>query len=169
MKTVRTLLLAVAFGTLPSFAYAHGEHTSAPAAAATAPTPFGVPGDPKAATRTIAVAMDDTMRFTPSSLAVKQGETVTFVIRNNGKLLHELVLGTPKDLEQHAQMMRNHPGMQHDEPYIAHVQPGATQRLTWRFTQGGNFEFACLVPGHLEAGMKGTIVVAATAGGASAK
>lgn len=57
--------------------------------------------------------------------------------------------------------MRKNPTMEHDEPYMAHVKPGATGRMTWRFTKSGTFLYGCLVAGHFEAGMKGTIVVAA--------
>jgi uncharacterized cupredoxin-like copper-binding protein len=31
--------------------------------------------------------------------------------------------------------------------------------LLWKFTRKGEFEFACLVPGHYEAGMHGRIIV----------
>jgi len=156
-----SLLLAALAGAIPVLAQAHGEaHPPTPRAISTEEHAFGVQGDPRAATRTVDVAMDDTMRFVPAAIPVRQGETVTFVIRNRGKLLHELVIGTPADLARHAEAMRKHPGMEHDEPFMAHVQPGATERLTWRFTKSGSFEFACLVPGHYEAGMKGTIAVA---------
>jgi uncharacterized cupredoxin-like copper-binding protein len=105
--------------------------------------------------------MDDTMRYSRSQISVKQGETITFVVTNKGKLLHELVLGTEDELKQHAELMRRNPGMEHDEPYIAHVKPGATERITWKFSKPGTFYYGCLVPGHFEAGMKGTVVVVA--------
>ncbi len=165
------IVLALAFACTPAtVAFAHGEAAHAPPATiSTDEHAFGVQGDPKAATRTVAVTMDDTMRFTPASIAVRQGETITFVIRNTGKVLHELVIGTTADLLQHAEMMRKHPGMEHDEPFMSHVKPGGTGRLTWRFTKSGDFAFACLVPGHYEAGMKGVIAVAArTSDGAAA-
>ncbi len=165
------IVLALAFAcTLATVAFAHGEATHAPPATiSTDEHAFGVQGDPKAATRTVAVTMDDTMRFTPASIAVREGETITFVIRNAGKVLHELVIGTTADLLQHAEMMRKHPGMEHDEPFMSHVKPGGSGRLTWRFTKSGDFAFACLVPGHYEAGMKGVITVAArTSDGAAA-
>jgi uncharacterized cupredoxin-like copper-binding protein len=49
--------------------------------------------------------------------------------------------------------------MEHHEPYIAHVEAGKTGTLRWHFTQPGEFYYGCLVPGHLEAGMLGSIVV----------
>jgi uncharacterized cupredoxin-like copper-binding protein len=49
--------------------------------------------------------------------------------------------------------------MEHDEPYMAHVAPGKTDTIVWQFTRAGEFHFGCLVPGHFEAGMVGTITV----------
>ncbi len=92
---------------------------------------------------------------------VKQGDTVRFVARNKGKVLHEMVLGTMDELKEHAELMRKHPGMEHDEPYMAHVAPGKTERIVWQFTKAGEFYYGCLVPGHFEAGMIGKIVVSA--------
>jgi uncharacterized cupredoxin-like copper-binding protein len=99
------------------------------------------------------------MRFVPDKIEVREGETVRFVLKNNGKLLHELVLGTRKDLEAHASMMRRGESMPHDQSYIAHVTPGQTGEIVWKFNQAGRFDFACLVPGHFEAGMTGNVIV----------
>jgi uncharacterized cupredoxin-like copper-binding protein len=123
---------------------------------------FGVEGDPRRASRTIRLSMDDAMRYSESQLRVGQGETITFVVTNKGKLMHELVLGTEDELRQHAEMMRKNPEMEHDAPYMAHVKPGATERITWKFSKPGTFLYGCLVPGHFEAGMKGKVVVAAS-------
>jgi uncharacterized cupredoxin-like copper-binding protein len=120
---------------------------------------FGREGNAKQATRTVRVGMADTMRFSPSELTVKRGETVRFIVRNNGKVLHEMVIGTMKELKAHAEMMKKHPGMEHDEPYMAHVAPGKTRPIVWQFTNEGTFHFGCLVPGHLEAGMIGKVEV----------
>jgi len=106
--------------------------------------------------------MNDTMHYSHSAIRVAQGETVTFVISNKGKLLHELVIGTEKELADHAELMRKNPGMEHDEPYMAHVKPGAKESITWKFTKAGTFQYGCMVAGHYEAGMKGVIVVAAS-------
>ncbi|MCC6869293.1 MAG: cupredoxin family protein [Burkholderiales bacterium] len=161
MRRLHPLLLALA-GVAPLIAHAHDEARHAPSPTlSTHAYAFGVQGDPKASAHTVTVVMDDRMRFTPASIPVRQGETISFVVRNEGKLLHELVIGTPADLARHAETMRKHPGMAHDEPFMVHVKPGAAERLTWRFTKSGRFEFACLVPGHYEAGMKGMIAVAA--------
>ena len=105
--------------------------------------------------------MTDRMRYEPSSITVKAGETIRFVHRNIGKVMHEMVIGTRKDLEEHAQLMRKQPGMEHDEPYMTHVAAGKRAQMVWQFNRVGDFEFACLIPGHFEAGMRGTIKVAA--------
>jgi uncharacterized cupredoxin-like copper-binding protein len=120
---------------------------------------FGRAGDPKKATRTVQISMGDTMRFWPAELDVKQGQTVLFVIRNEGKTMHELVLGTDQELAEHAEMMRKFPNMKHAEPYMAHVAPGRTEKLAWTFNRKGEFRFACLIPGHYESGMVGKVAV----------
>ncbi len=122
-------------------------------------TPFGREGDPRKATRTIQVDMADTMRFTPSRLTVRRGETVRFVVRNRGRLLHEMVLGTPQALKEHAELMKRFPDMEHADPNMAHVKPGARGQIVWQFTEAGRFQFGCLQPGHFEAGMVGDITV----------
>ena len=121
--------------------------------------PFGREGDPSNVTRVIRVDMSDRMRFTPGELRIKPGETVRFKVQNSGKANHEMVLGTMQDLKKHAALMRKHPGMKHDEPYMAHVSPGRTERMVWQFTKPGEFYFGCLVPGHFEAGMVGKVIV----------
>ena len=142
---------------LPPAAWAHGEAHGAAKAAVTISIeqhPWGRQGDPKKATRTVRVTMSDAMRFDPSQLTLERGETVTFVVHNAGKLMHEFVIGTPAALQEHAELMKRHPGMEHDEPYMAHVAPGKSQRITWTFDQPGEFLAGCLVAGHWEAGMK---------------
>lgn len=122
---------------------------------------WGIAGQAQAVTRTITLRMKDTMRFTPAHIEVKQGETVRLKVRNTGKVLHELVLGTPQELAEHAVQMQKHPGMEHDEPHMVHVAPGKTGEILWTFNRAGDFEFACLIDGHYQAGMKGTIRVIA--------
>jgi uncharacterized cupredoxin-like copper-binding protein len=122
-------------------------------------TGFGRQGNPKKASRIVRVSMADTMRFTPSELKIKRGATVRFIIRNRGKLMHEMVIGTLTDLKQHAELMKKHPGMVHEEPHMAHVAPGRTETLVWQFTKSGTFHFACLEAGHFEAGMIGKVMV----------
>lgn len=120
---------------------------------------WGREGDPTRVNRTIVIDMTDRMRFAPDHITVKRHETVRFIVRNRGKLMHEIVIGTDVELKQHAELMKKHPGMEHEEPYMAHVNPGRKESLLWQFTQAGEFTFACLIPGHFEAGMQGRITV----------
>jgi uncharacterized cupredoxin-like copper-binding protein len=124
-------------------------------------TQWGMAGHSKAVKRTITLVMSDNMRFTPDQFEVKQGETVRLRMRNSGKVMHELVIGTTQELKEHAAMMMRFPAMQHDEAYMAHVAPGKTGQIIWTFNRAGEFEFACLINGHYQAGMKGTIRVLA--------
>jgi uncharacterized cupredoxin-like copper-binding protein len=120
---------------------------------------WGIAGDARAAKRTIEINMTDNMRFSPETIEVKQGETVRFVVKNSGKVMHEMVIGTKKELDEHAAMMAKFPNMEHDEPYMTHVGPGKTGQLIWTFNRPGDFDFACLIAGHYQAGMVGKIKV----------
>jgi uncharacterized cupredoxin-like copper-binding protein len=120
---------------------------------------YGREGNPNAVARTIQITGTDRMRYTPSVIRVKQGETVRLVMMNGGKLMHETVLGTRKELEEHYALMKKFPEMEHDEPNMIHVKPGETGDMIWQFTRPGEFEFACLIPGHWEAGMHGKVIV----------
>jgi uncharacterized cupredoxin-like copper-binding protein len=157
--TPRRTLIALA-AALPLGALAHGEKKHAAGPAKKEQKDWGIAGDAKAARRTIDVRMSDDMKFTPALIEVKLNETVRFVVRNRGKLLHEFVIGTPKELEDHAALMLKFPNMEHDEPYMAHVAAGKSGQIVWHFNRAGRFEFACLVAGHFQAGMKGEIHVA---------
>jgi len=121
---------------------------------------WGIGAPSSKATRTIEVQMTDNMRFAPNRIDVKLGETVRFVVVNGGKVMHEFVLGTKRELDEHAALMKKFPNMEHDEPYMAHVEPGKKGEIVWTFNRVGEFDFACLLPGHYEAGMRGTINVA---------
>jgi uncharacterized cupredoxin-like copper-binding protein len=112
-----------------------------------------------AAERAIRVTMSDTMRYDPAAITVSRGEQVRFIGTNTGKLVHEIVIGTRKDLEQHAEHMKAHPHMEHHEKNMLRVAPGKTGELAWRFDRAGTFYYGCLEPGHFKAGMVGTITV----------
>jgi len=120
---------------------------------------WGIAGDASKVQRTINIEMSDQMRFTPDLIHVKRGATVRLIVRNLGLQRHELVIGTPAELEAHAAMMLKFPNMEHDEPYMAHVAQGQQGKLIWTFNRVGEFQFACLIPGHYSAGMVGKIVV----------
>ena len=118
------------------------------------------PGLAAKVSRTVTIDMQDNMRFVPATLRVKQGETVRLVVRNTGVVPHELVLGSIKDLQAHAKAMQKFPDMEHEEPNMLTVAPGAQGELVWHFTKAMTLDFACLRPGHYEAGMQGKIEVA---------
>jgi uncharacterized cupredoxin-like copper-binding protein len=132
----------------------HGAHHSS-----IEDTAFGRAVDSGQAKRTVRVEMSDQMRFAPAEVTVKRGEIVRFVPVNKGQVMHEMVLGTMSDLKKHAALMQKSPGMHHHEPHMTHVAPGASGELAWQFTRAGEFYFACLIPGHFEAGMIGKVTV----------
>ncbi len=150
-STLKIALAGALFGLLPLAALAHGPDQH---------SPVGQPGKAAAVSRTIAVTMNDEMRFIPASIAVKRGETIRFVVKNDGIEPHEFMLGEIKALQEHAEVMRKHPTMVHDDPNAITVAPAQTGELIWHFTHAGRVDFACLIPGHFEKGMKGDIRVA---------
>jgi len=154
------LLLAAALAATGA-AHAHGgtDHAKSAAPVRKEQKPWGIAGDAKAVKRTIELRLLDSMRFVPDRLEVREGETVRLRIHNSGAMLHEFVLGTKKDLDEHAALMTKFPEMEHDEPYMAHVAPGKTSELVWTFNRAGAFDFACLIAGHYQAGMTGQVKV----------
>lgn len=122
--------------------------------------PFGIAGNPKRVSRTVDLAMSDDMRFTPSTLDVRLDETLRLRLRNRGKVMHELVIGTQDELVAHAELMKKFPGMEHEEAYMAHVAPGKSGEIVWNFNRAGQFKYACLIAGHFDAGMVGAVTVA---------
>ncbi|MFV0672202.1 cupredoxin domain-containing protein [Variovorax sp. tm] len=145
-----TSAFAALLSTYAAGASASGSHDDA----------IGKPGVAAKATRTVEVDMTDSMRFTPSDISVKKGETVRFVVRNSGRLRHELVLGTAQELKSHYAAMMKNPEMEHAEPNMVTLAPGMTGEVVWQFTKAGKVDFGCLQPGHYDAGMKGVVKVA---------
>lgn len=158
MKT--HLVLIAALIALPAAAFAHDKndghgHSHASFAA-------GEPGDPKKPAKIVRVEMlekDGKMLFTPERLEVKKGDQIKFVLRNIGELEHEFVLATTAENLEHAEEMKKKPDMAHDDPNAKRLAPKQNGELIWRFTKPGEFEYACLIPGHREAGMIGVVVV----------
>lgn len=142
-------------------AFAHGEKKRSSAPVVKEQTDWGIAGDAANVIRTIDISMGDDMRFQPGKLEVEEGKTIRFRVKNTGQLLHEFVIGTQAENAKHAELMLKFPGMEHDEPYMAHVDPGKTGEIVWTFNKAGEFEFACLIAGHFQAGMVGTITVVA--------
>ena len=156
-STVSQLIAMVALAASGA-AFASGSHTGGHGHDGEE-TAIGKPGVAAKASRTITIEMSDNMRYTPSNIQVKQGETVRFIVKNVGKVKHELSLGTNKELLEHLEQMKKFPDMEHDEPSKVTLQPGTQGDVVWQFTKAGAVNFACLMPGHYEAGMKGAIQV----------
>ncbi len=172
MHTIKLIALCAVF-MLATVAFSHGNeaHVKKTTAVKKEQTEWGIAGEAKTVRRTIAIKMTDDMRFSPDKIEVKQGETIKFLISNEGAMLHEFVIGTKKELDAHALQMIKFPNMEHDEPYMAHVKPKAKGQIIWTFNKTGDFDFACLIAGHYQAGMVGKIKVLRqqSAGSASRK
>lgn len=122
-------------------------------------TAFGKPGEPKKVSRTVNVDMTDDMRFTPSTITVKRGETIRFTLKNSGKVKHEMVLGTEGQLEELYHTRMQTPEKEYATPSALTVEAGQSGDIIWQFTKLGTVSFACLLPGHYDAGMRGTVIV----------
>ena len=142
---------------------------------------IGQPGVASEVTRTVEVGMGDIF-FKPESIDVKPGETIRFVLRNEGSLLHEFNIGKAAAHAAHqkemAAMLQNGTltpsghgqamadmehtsggmkmvGMEHNDPNSVLIEPGAIQELIWTFNNSTGLQFACNVPGHYQSGMVG--------------
>ncbi|WP_432720106.1 cupredoxin family protein [Jeongeupia wiesaeckerbachi] len=153
MKTAHLVVLVAGLG-LSATAFASGTHAGGHDGT------IGQPGKAGKVNRTITVEMNDAMRYSPANIDVKQGETIRFVVRNVGKVKHEFVIGTEAELKAHYEQMMKFPDMEHEDPQTASVAPGKQGEVIWQFTRAGKVDFACLQPGHYDAGMKGYVDVA---------
>ena len=153
MKT-HHLLIAV-----PAMLFGMGAMASGSHAGGHGDDAIGKPGVASKVTRTVNIDMTDDMKFHSSLINAKQGETIRFVAKNSGKVKHEMVLGTEKDLKDHYEVMKKNPEMEHADANMIRVDPGKTGEVLWRFTKTGEVGFACLLSGHFDAGMKGAIKV----------
>lgn len=146
-------------GAIPSHDHATHDHTAHDHGTQAQASAIGQAGDPSKVDRVINVTMDDTMRYEPSSISVQKGETVRLIVENKGKLKHELTLGDPAFLKEHAAQMLKFPNMEHNDPNMVALEAGSKGEIIWQFTQAGTVDFACLQPGHFEAGMRGAVMV----------
>jgi uncharacterized cupredoxin-like copper-binding protein len=122
----------------------------------------GEPGDPKKPARTIEIVMKEeygAMEYVPNRIEVKRNEQIRFVLKNVDNQTHEFLHASRADNDKHAAVMKKHPEMEHDDPNGKTLAPKGSAEIIWRFSKRGTFEFACLIPGHREAGMVGTVVV----------
>lgn len=186
IRTLFTLALATATIAGASGAYAAGSHAGGHGHGHGAAIDFGKPADASKATRTVTVVMRDNL-YEPESIAVKAGETVRFVIRNEGEFVHEFNIGTPAMHAAHQkemmmmvehgalepdkinhQMMKMDMGggktMEHNDPNSVLLEPGQSGEIVWTFSKAADLEFACNVPGHYDAGMVGKLSIAPKSG-----
>ena len=148
----RTIGIVLALATLsiaPALAHEGHDHHSFAA---------GEPGDPKKPARTIEISLSE-MSYEPSKIEVKRGEQIRFVLRNVGKEDHEFLLATTKENLAHAEVMKKHPHMEHDDPNGVRLAPNQTAEIVWKFSKAGTFEFSCLIPDHRDYGMVGQVTV----------
>ena len=170
MKNAMLIFAALALSPIAAYAHddahqgmmpgmAHGMAASGHAEGDGHAQVVGEPGNPDKISRAIRVVMSDDMKLTPAKIEVRRGETIRFVLMNTGQVKHEMVLASMAELKEHAALMRKYPGMEHADANMATVAPGETGQLIWQFTKTGTYEFACLQPGHFEAGMMGEVSV----------
>tara|TARA_R100000306_G_scaffold42747_2_gene41394 strand:- start:291 stop:764 length:474 start_codon:yes stop_codon:yes gene_type:complete len=113
---------------------------------------WGMAAEAEQSDQTVTLVLSDDMRFSPSNITVREGDTVTFRLKNEGVMMHEFVLGTKATLAEHAALMVKFPGVEHSEAYMAHVPPGEVREVNWTFDKPGGFDFACLIAGHYQVG-----------------
>lgn len=99
------------------------------------------------------------MSFEPNRIEIRKGEQIRFKLKNEGELDHEIVIATREENLEHAKEMAKNPDMEHDDPNAKRLKPSEEAEILWHFTKSGEFDMSCLIPGHLEAGMTGTILV----------
>jgi uncharacterized cupredoxin-like copper-binding protein len=148
-KTIKLAWALAALSIAPALAHEHHAHETFSA---------GEPGDPRKPARTIEIAMSE-MDYEPSKITVKRGEQIRFVLHNVGKEDHEFLLATTKENLAHAEVMKKHPHMEHDDPNGVRLAPKKTAEILWKFTKAGTFEFSCLIPDHRDYGMVGRVTV----------
>lgn len=158
---MKRVLIAVAAAALTATAaLATGNHAGGHGEEAMA---IGQPAGKAKPKRTINVVMKDKsdggMVFEPSSIAVRQGETVRLKFLNSGEQDHEFVMDTHEAVMEHKEVMAKFPEMEHDDPNSVRLKAGERGEILWTFTNAGEFSFACLIPGHYESGMKGALKV----------
>lgn len=146
----------------------HGDHKMDHSA-------FGMHGKASEASRTVEITMRDNY-FEPEEIEISQGETIRFVIKNAGDLVHEFNIGDAAYHEEHGPMMQmlvdhgvleadkiNHDAAKHMQASMGHgmhseanavlLEPGQIGEIVWTFPDGGEIEIACNVPGHYDGGM----------------
>ena len=155
---------ALAFGS-PGLALAHDDDPMAGMSGMSGgATPFGQSGKADEVDRTVTISVGD-ITFSPSTVRVKQGQTIRFIIKNTSPIDHDFTLGDTATQITHRREMaeaaeKGVPIHHHNGGNAVAVAAGETHTLIWRFDTTGTVEYDCNVPGHTVAGMIGTVVVA---------
>lgn len=161
-KLKTALVLSVTLATLSAPAFAAGSHDGGHDGASSMMA-VGMPGEMKDIRKTVKITMKETpdgaMIFDPAEVKFDKGQTVRFLIKNAGEFEHEFVLDTPDEVMKHKATMEKFPEMEHDDPNSVRLQPGKSGQIVWKFANDGQFEFACLIPGHYELGMHGDVTI----------
>ena len=147
--TIAIALIALSAAAAPARSHEHHAHESYSA---------GEPGDATKPARTIEIEMSE-MTYEPIRIEVKRGEQIRFVLRNAGTEDHEFLLATTKENLRHAEVMKKHPHMEHDDPNGVRLGPKKSAEIVWKFTKAGTFEYSCLIPDHRDYGMVGHVTV----------
>ena len=136
---------------------------------------IGVKGNEKDIDRVITVLMYDNY-FEPNQIKIKKNETIKFLVKNKGELVHEfniatkamhlkhqtemmemveneIILGDKIDKIKMKEMAKKNPSMAHSHSNSVLLSPGESAELIWKFSNTLDIEAACNVPGHYEAGM----------------
>lgn len=158
-----SMIAAIAMAIVPGAALAGGNHAGGHGDADM--VAIGKPSDAADAKRTVQIVMmekgDGGMIFQPQNLRVREGETVRLKFFNKGGVDHEFVMDVHEGIQEHKALMEKFPEMEHADPNSIKLAPGERGEIVWTFAKAGDFEFACLIPGHYESGMHGQIDVAA--------
>lgn len=159
---MKTLAFAFAFAALPSLAFPAGEHEGGHDEYA-----IGMKGQKAKAKRSVTISMRETdegkMVFEPKILRFRKGETVALNFINKGETDHEFVMDTQENVLKHKIVMEKNPDMEHADDNSLRLAPGKKGQIVWMFSKDGEYSFACLIPGHYEAGMHGNMSVSTPA------
>ena len=155
LNIIATLIATLALGTT---AFAAGQHDGGHDEYA-----IGLKGEKAKAKRTLNISMRETedgkMLIEPKVLMFRKGETVVLNFTNKGKVDHEFVMDTEDNVQKHKVVMLKNPDMVHADDNSLRLTPGEKGQIIWTFAKDGKYSFACLIPGHYEAGMHGKISV----------
>ena len=121
--------------------------------------PFGRVGMGSKVNRNVAITLSDEFRFDPETIAANLNETLRLSFQDTGQQKNEWIFGTAFEISEYMEMMRRFPDREQNEPQNIQLKPGEEHEFVWQFNKQGNFGYACLQPGHYEAGMRGILVV----------